>query len=91
MHLKRVDVNLNRFESVPIDSDAEEAAEFLAIKVANQSSEIAAEVVRWVVLVMQTLHVTDADDAMGTCTEMACRSDNYNLAEELVATGKCLT
>lgn len=47
MHLNPVGVYVNRFELVPIDSDAEEAAECLALKVANQSSEIAAEVVRW--------------------------------------------
>lgn len=40
---------------------------------------------------MQTLHVADADDAMETCTEMVCRSDNYNLAGELETTGKCQT
>lgn len=33
----------------------------------------------------------DADDAMGTCTEMVCKSDNYNLAEESETAGKCRT
>lgn len=91
MHLKPIAGRLIHFESVPIDSDAEEAAEFLVIAIANQSFGIAAEGVWLAAWVMRIIHVTEADDAMGTCTEMVRMSDIYNLAEESVTAGKCRT
>lgn len=93
MHLKPFGVSSLRSELVPIDSVAEEAAAFLAIKIANHCSGIAVVVVWLAVLAKRTEHVAvaDADDAMGTCTEMVCMNDSYNLAEESETAGKCRT